>query len=502
MPFTDEQYFYPGIDLFSKTRDDKFLMSKAFAFLSFGLNAGLMLGIALLLSKNLSYAEYYRYSFAVATAQTLGVFVFEWVRMAAVRHYPGPDPDRAPSLRGAFLGGQYVLGLCAIAVALVAALVTADSYWLLIAVYAVASGAVDLQFIMLRFDAQLLLFSKLQTFRAFTSLILISSTALYFRQGSAALLGAIFANALTIVALGTVRPGFVFVRPRLSQIALLRHVASYGISAAAAGGLYQIGPFFLRCAAFRGASDISYAAFSLVMDLLQRPYNLLLDASTGVFFPDAVREHDQSPDSANHSLRFIYALHAWCLLMTFGCAMAFRAEAMSLLVKPTLVPYVLDVFPLLAAFFLVHTAISYTCTLRLHLARSGLGMLIQAAIEIISIVSLTGISLAFVGLDVFSAASGGLLGTVFGFLLATGGWRTTSNQLPWKSWLVAFLTTVPLLLIGQIRFSEHFLGICGKAMIATPIIAIGGFVGFLLPFGLQKRIHFGHWRVASTTELK
>ena len=303
-------------------------MPKALAFLSYGLNAAVMLGIALLLAKTLAPIEYSRYSFAVATTQTLVICLFEWVRIASARYYPGPDPRETPRLRGAFIGGQYAIGACLVVIAAVYMLATSDISCLLVACYAVSWAVLDLQFTMLRFDSQLSLFSKLQMFRGFISLVMIVSVALFSRHSAVALCGAILANVFTIGTLEYVRPGYVFVMPTVNHFMTLRRVASYGISAATAGGLHQMGPFLLRCLAFSGASDAAYAAFSLVSDLMQRPYNLLLSASQGVFFPDAVREHDRSPNSDNAALRFNYAIDAWCLLMTFGGAMAFRNELM------------------------------------------------------------------------------------------------------------------------------------------------------------------------------
>ena len=61
-------------------------MSKLLAFLSYGINAGVMLAVSLLLAASLTAAEYSRYSFAVATSQILALCVFEWLRMSATRY--------------------------------------------------------------------------------------------------------------------------------------------------------------------------------------------------------------------------------------------------------------------------------------------------------------------------------------------------------------------------------------------------------------------------------
>lgn len=468
---------------------DRRLMPKVLAFLSYGLNAGLMLGIALLLAKSLSPAEYSRYSFAVATAQTLVVCIFEWLRIAAMRHYPGPNPVDAPTIRHAFLGGQYALGICTVLFAAVFAIATSDLYWFLIGFYAVSWGVLDLHLTMLRFDEQLPLFSKLQTFRGFVSLLVIVSAAFFFRHSSAALLAAIFANILTTAALETVRPGFVFVAPSLRQIGRLRQVASYGISAAIAGGLYQIGPFLMRCVAFRSASDISYAAFSLVSDLMQRPYNVVLTASNGAFFPDAVREHDRSPDSDNSALRLLYAIDAWCLLMTFGCTIAFRNELIPLLIKSELLPHVLQVFSVLSAFFLIHAAILNTCAISAHLYRSGSRLIFNAALELGGIVGVIGLWTSFVGSDIFSVACSGAVGAAIGFLLTCAARRRVPCQLPWASWTAAFLTASILICVGQTNAYESLAGVALKGLVTGPIIVIGGLVGFAIPFGLIERFN-------------
>ncbi len=470
-------------------------MSKALAFLSYGVNAGVMLVVALILAKSLKASEYSHYSFAVATSQTLSVCLFEWLRLSATRYYPGPDPAGTKTLREAFLGGQHVLSFCAIAFSIVVGLIVGDISSLLVTAYAVLQGFVDLQFTMLRFDAQLRLFSKLQTFRGIIALILVVSAALFFRNANAALIGGMLANVLTIASLEFTRPGFVLAAPSFSHIATLREMAKYGISAAAAGGLYQFGPFLLRCAAFRGASDVSYAAFSLVADLMQRPYNVVLNALNGVFFPDAVREHDQSPRSDRLALRLLYAIQVWCLLMIFGCAMAFRNELMPLLVKSELLPSVLAVFPFLSAFFLMHSMVQTTSALVLHLNRAGLQLILQAAIELGSIAALAAVWTNFIAVGIVPVACGGMLGALIGFLSTIPTWRTVPCRLPWASWTAALVTTLLLVLIGQTEADNRIMGLILKASIIGPVIAIGGLVGFAMPFGFVERVTWRHWRV-------
>ncbi len=475
-------------------------MSKVLAFLSYGVNAGVMLAVALFLATTLTAAEYSRYSFAVATAQTLAVCIFEWLRMAATRYYPGPTPSDTANLRGAFLGGQYLISICAVISTWAIARWLGDYSWLLITCYAVLQGVVDLQFTMLRFDARLRLFSKLQTTRGILALALAVSAAFLFQNANAALLGGILANILTVAMLEFSQPGFVLVRPTVRQISQLRQMATYGVSAAAAGGLYQFGPFLMRCAAFRGASETSYAAFSLVVDLMQRPYNVALTALNGVFFPDAVREHDRSPNSERIALRRLYAIQVWCLLLIFGCAMAFRHELMPLIVKSPLVPHVLEVFPYLAAFFLVHAAIQTTSALVLHLSRAGLKLIIQAALELGGIAILTVFSTFVFGAGIVPVACGGMLGAIIGILFTASDWRDVPCRLPWTSWAVALITTLVLLVVGQTDSPDQIQGFLYKITIVAPVVAIGGFLGLAIPFGLLGRLHQYRLRVVQPTE--
>ena len=463
-------------------------MSKVFAFLSYGLNAGVMLVIALLLAKLLRSSEYSSYSFAVATAQMLAVCTFEWLRIAATRYYPGPEPENATNLRKAFLSGQYMISFMLMIAAFVITLWTGNVTWVLVTTYSVSQSLVDLQFTMLRFDARLGLFSRLQTLRGILSLVLVVSVAFVFRSGNTALLGGILANVMTILSLEFCQPGFVLTRPSRGHFTTLRNIAIYGVSAATAGGLYQFGPYLLRCAAFRGSSETSYAAFSLVADLMQRPYSVALTALNGVFFPDAVREHDHSPDSGQPALRLLYAIQVWCLLMIFGCAMAFRNELMPLIVKSALIPGVFTVFPFLSVFFLVHAAIQTTSALSLHLARAGFKLILQATIEFCSIATVTWLWISSVDSGIGSVVCSGMLGAIIGFGFTLIEWRTAPCRLPWKSWGIAFMTTVPLLVIGQLQMKSPILGLAIKGSLVGTIIAFGIYFGFAVPFGFKEKL--------------
>ena len=95
----------------------------------------------------------------------------------------------------------------------------------------------------------------------------------------------------------------------------------------------------------------------------------------------------------------------------------------------------------------------------------------------------------------YEDACGGAFGALFAFLLACSRRRNRTCQLPWTSLTAAFLTVLPLLLIGQIDAADRVLGLCVKALVVSPIIAIGGLAGFVVPFGLLKKWNLGGWRM-------
>ena len=132
--------------------------SKVATLAAYGYQAVAALGLVLAVAHVLSGPEYARFSQTLATAQFAAIGAFEWIRIAAMRFYPGPDPDKAPlqkaSLGAGFAGSALIGGVISIGAIIGGAPVIVV---LLGAAIAVGQGLTDLYLTVVRFRGDLCL---------------------------------------------------------------------------------------------------------------------------------------------------------------------------------------------------------------------------------------------------------------------------------------------------------------------------------------------------------
>nr|WP_052232411.1 hypothetical protein [Methylobacterium sp. ZNC0032] len=298
--------------------------------------AALALGLLLLVSRLLPAQDFAHYSLFVTISQFGSIAAFEWLRFSCSRFYPGADEAAQRSVI------LYSFMTCAAICLLVGAGVLATgmvSTGIAIggALAAISQGGSELHLTMLRFRQDFRLFSLLQGARA----SLLAAGTLGGAILDSSLDGAVFGllagyivyGAVARLAGGSLASGLE--KPR--RYLLMKHLTYGGVSAGAsvAGILAPLGlkAFLTALVGAQGA-----AGALLALDLLQRPFVMVVSALQAIRYPDIVASFDREPASPafREKLGGYYGQLAGCSLATGAVILCLLAPAAFWLVKPDL----------------------------------------------------------------------------------------------------------------------------------------------------------------------
>lgn len=298
--------------------------------------AVLALGLLLLVSRILPAQDFTHYSLFVTISQFGSIAAFEWLRFSCSRFYPGTDETAQRSvILYSFVvcaalcllagGGVFAFGATSIGIAVGGALV------------AVFQGGSELHLTMLRFRQDFRLFSVLQAARAsFLAVGTICGTLLAPTLAGAVsgMLVAYLAYAvLARLLAGSLANGL----QRPQRHLLVKHLTYGGVSAGAsvAGILAPLGlkAFLTAMIGAQGA-----AGALLALDLLQRPFVMVVSALQAIRYPEIVASFDREPGAPTFRERLgdYYAQLASCSLVTAAALLCLLAPAAAWLVKAEL----------------------------------------------------------------------------------------------------------------------------------------------------------------------
>lgn len=295
--------------------------------------AVLALGLLLLISRILPAEDFTHYSLFITISQFGSIAAFEWLRFSCSRFYPGTDETAQRSVI------LYSFAVCAVLCLLAGAGVLASgmvSAGVAMggALAAVFQGGSELHLTMLRFRQDFRLFSKLQAARA--SLLAagtIGGAILDPSFGGAVaglLAGYLVYGVVARLAGGSLATGLKRPQRRL----LMKHLTYGGVSAGAsvAGILAPLGLKALLTAVI-GAQGAAGAL--LALDLLQRPFVMVVSALQAIRYPDIVTAYDREPGSPRFRERIgdYYGQLASCSLATAAVILCLLAPAAFWLVK-------------------------------------------------------------------------------------------------------------------------------------------------------------------------
>lgn len=369
-------------------------------------------------------ADYTHFSLALASSQLLCIFMFEWLQLAGVRFLAAARGDEAARLRLSLFTGALtsalalvvVGGLASTAVALppkVAALGLA---------FAVLQGLTDLVFMMVRVDGRLGATGALLALRASILLIGAVAGARIGGDTAATLLGSICGYAVSLLV------GLIVLRAPLRRATLaelkvdLRDFCRYGMLAAGASVIHLTVPVTIRfiVVGHLAADPAASAGFSMAIDLLQRPFAVLVSAIHTINYPEVVFkfEHESEAD-ARYSTARLFDFVVCTTLVLLGGLIGFLPDAGRIFVPHAMLRGFLDAAPAAAIFYFLHTHLQATLAVIPHLRKSALRLVVVAGCQLAAVAAVTSVAVAR-GASPANVLVGAAIATALIMVLASG----------------------------------------------------------------------------------
>lgn len=381
--------------------------------------AVLALGLLLLVSRILPAQDFTHYSLFITISQFGSIAAFEWLRFSCSRFYPGTDEA---AQRSVILASFVVCALlCLLAGAGVLAFGWASAGVAMGgALAAVFQGGSELHLTMLRFRQDFRLFSLLQAARASLLAVgTIGGAILNPSLGGAVaglLAGYVVYGIVARLAGGSLASGLK--RPR--RPLLMKHLTYGGVSAGAsvAGMLAPLGLKALLTAVM-GSQGAAGAL--LALDLLQRPFVMVVSALQAIRYPEIVAAYDRELGSPvfRNRLGDYYGLLASCSLATAAAILCLLAPAAAWLVKAELRESFLLAAPAVTIIALLRAWVQTLLPTPAHLMqrlRPIIGLAVADAI-LLNLGSIAGWSLS--GGSLTWLLYGGAAGAAFAVIIGT-----------------------------------------------------------------------------------
>lgn len=372
----------------------------------------------------LSPAQYTSFSLALAASQLFCVFVFEWLQLAGVRFLAAASGEEAARLRFSLFSAGLLSALVLLLVGGVAGLVgTLETSVVALALaMAVLQGATDLYFMIVRVSDRLATASVLLILRASVLLAGTVTAALLCGTAAATLCGiAAGYGAALLVSLIVHRTSL----QRASRHALLtdwRNFCRYGIMAAAASVIHLSVPVTLRLIviATLGRTSTGAAGFSMAIDLLQRPFSVLVTAIHTVSYPNVVVQFERDVDGeARRATARMLDFILCATIVMLGGLIGLLPDAAHLFVPADLLVDFLNAAPVAAVFYFLHIHLQATLAVVPHLTKSATRLVVVAACQLVLVSAAASIG-ALLHISVAGQIASAALATALIILFASG----------------------------------------------------------------------------------
>lgn len=357
---------------------------KIFALLAYLIQALSTLGVVFAVSHFLDAASYGRYSLVVATSQTVAVFAAEWIRLGALRFCAADASDmhqRVSTIQSVFFGICGSLALVVTGLGLVGVMPLQEA--LLGLTVAVLMGATDLQLVFLRVRGSFNGFAKLQCARAIVLLISSTAGAVATHSQLGALAGLSVGYLISMVMFVRADPSWWRLDLSGFSLPFLKQLAVYGMAAAGASMIHSLVPMGMRWTGQGIMTAAEFAAFSLAIDLLQRPFALVTSAIGGIFTPGVIKEFEEQLKPRLPKLKQLYEVQFWAVIVLMGGALAFIPEVGQWAVKEAMRAGFESVGAVVAMIFGAHIVVQTIMATPGHLLKSGHGLITNAVVEVV-----------------------------------------------------------------------------------------------------------------------
>ncbi|SEF85287.1 hypothetical protein [Bosea lathyri] len=457
-------------------------MIKIAAMGAYFYQAGLAFGLLILVSHLLLPADYAAYSLFISMTQFGAIACFEWIRFACSRFYPGQSADSEAVERGT-MRVEFAIcsGLCLLAALACIGLGVSPVVALVGGLVAIAQGGSELHLTMLRFRQEFHVFSWLQGSRA---------TAV----AGGTLAGAVIGHGFVWTASGSLAGYLIYICVALAvprgpavpaatwERAVVRKHLVYGGVSASASVAGMLAPLGLKAILTTLLGAQGAAGAMLALDLLQRPFVLIVSALQAIRYPDVVSLFDRggSGPELRRELGQYYALLASFSLMTAAGIIALLRPVAALVIAADLQAAFLRTAPFLVAISLLRALIQTLLPTPAHLRRHLTSIALLAAIDCLLLNLFALIAVKALGISDTAIMIGGAFGAALATLSGLWVLRSLPFDLPWRPVLAALASMiVPAMAFGMPSDNSY----------ASLAIGVGGagLFGLMSLYGLYRQ---------------
>lgn len=368
-------------------------MVRLLAFGSYAYQSVTAIALIFAISHILSPANYTVFSLALASSQLLCVLMFEWLQLAGVRFLAPATGSDALRLRSSLFSAA---GLSALALVLVGGLLSLFAglpleLTILGLALAAGQGVTDLHFMMIRVSGRLGAAAMLLIGRATLLLAGAIAGAMVVGNATATLAGLVVGQIIALLLGSLADRSLLQWRPRLTARADLAGFCRYGMLAAGASVLHLAVPVMIRfivVGRLGSAGPAAAAGFSMALDLLQRPFTVLVSAIHTVNYPDVVVRFDRGSDGdARQTTARLFDFIICSTAIMLGGLIGFLPDVARLFVPYDILASFLSAAPAAAAFYFLHLHLQGTLAILPHLQKSALRLVVVAAGQLLAVLA-------------------------------------------------------------------------------------------------------------------
>ena len=401
-------------------------MTRLFALVGVVYQSAAAIILIFLLGRVLSPLAYATFSLTLASSQLLSVLMFEWLQLAGVRFLAAAADEDAARLRSSLFGAALLSALVLLVIGgLAASIVTpiSTSVGFVGLALAVAQGATDLHFMVVRVSHRLGAAAFLLILRATLMVGGATAGAWFYGTANAALLGMLGAQIASLIAGQLLHPQTLRKVPRPALLDDWGGFARYGMLAAGASVLHLSVPVSIRfvvVSALGDAAPAVTAGFSMAIDLLQRPFAVLVAAIHTVNYPEVVHQFERgSADDARASVAHLLDFIICATLVMLGGLIGFLPDAGQLFVPASILASFLQTSAGAAFFYFMHCHLQSTLAIAPHLTKSATRLVVVALCQLLLVLAVAVPTQAITGAPTYVLISA-IVATAIVIVLASG----------------------------------------------------------------------------------
>lgn len=468
-------------------------MTRLFALVGVVYQSAAAIMLIFLLGRILSPLAYATFSLALASSQLLSVLMFEWLQLAGVRFLAAAPEQDGARLRSSLFGAALVSALGLVAIGSVAAsIATPISAGVSLAgmALAVAQGATDLQFMVIRVSHKLGVTAFLLILRATLMVGGATAGAWFYGTANAALLGILGAQIASLIVGLLLHPQSLRRVPRRALLDDWSGFARYGMLAAGASVIHLSVPVSIRFVVVSGLGEAApavTAGFSMAIDLLQRPFAVLVAAIHTVNYPEVVHRFEHgSTDDARAGVAHLLDFIVCATMVMLGGLLGFLPDAGYLFVPASVLPSFLQTSAAASFFYFAHCHLQSTLAIVPHLTKSAARLVVVAACQLVLVLAVAVPTQAMTGSPTY--VLGSAIGATAVVIVLAAGPMIRFGAMP--RWGLAAASVVAAVFIGA--FSQMPSASAGwltaKMAVAAVIVALLAWKGRFLESAGTSRL--------------